>query len=125
MVLKLGATLSIYMISASLLITNWVMEMVFTYRDGPRSSKTVTLYNDDRSVVGEVQNCKREGRWMWCCRICGAEALQAWKGCEHMAAAWRFIKQRRAEKEELWRRMDAMYPAEPAKPHVRFAPCPD
>jgi len=81
----------------------------------------VTLYDDVKSKnrIAEVRNYKRSGRWIWECRACRSS------DCDHVMQAKSWLRQRRAEQEAIWRRMDALYPAEPARPRVRFAPCTD
>lgn len=94
------------------------MRMLTYYDKSPRE-KVITIWSDDRSRIAEVVNFKRDGRWLWECRACRSES------CDHVRQARAWLRERKKQQEELWRRMDAMYPAEPARPHVKFAPCPD
>lgn len=93
--------------------------MRFTFYDKSPREKVITIWGTNREILAEVLNLKKSGRWLWECRACRAS------DCDHVMQAKSWLRQRRAEQEEIWRRMDAMYPAEPARPHVRFAPCPD
>ncbi|MDH7597791.1 MAG: hypothetical protein QHG98_08680 [Methanothrix sp.] len=68
---------------------------------------------ENRSITEVEYNHRSRAR---SCPKCKSES------CEHIlqARVWWSMEQ-----EAIWRRMDAMYPAEPVRPRVRFAPCLD
>lgn len=76
-----------------------------------------SIWDTKNRSITEVEYNHRSRTWS--CPKCRSES------CEHILQARVWWSRRRKEQEELWRRMDAMYPAEPARPHVKFAPCPD
>lgn len=93
--------------------------MKCTFYDKSPREKVITIWGEDRCMITEVSNVKRNGRWVWECRHCKTSAPTPWKACEHIAEAWRFVQLRKAE-EEARAADDA-----PIVPRRRFAPCPD
>lgn len=93
--------------------------------DKSTKEKVYTFWDDEtRRQLGEVRNVKTGSGWEWRCGICRTTAQKAWAGCEHMAQAWRFLHERRREAEERAKKLDELYPAEPAQPRRKFAPVP-
>ncbi|MGE4374705.1 MAG: hypothetical protein AB7D01_03220 [Methanoculleus sp.] len=90
----------------------------FSEHIGKRETVVGIYENATKEKLAEV--ARQKGSRAWVCRTCKTE------GCEHVRLVRNWLRERRSSREELWRKMDAAYPvAEPVRPRVKFAPCPD
>lgn len=76
-----------------------------------------SFWDAEKGTIAEVEYNHKSKTWS--CGKCRSA------DCEHVLQARVWKNRRMKQQEELWRRMESLYPAEPARPHIKFAPCPD